>query len=756
MATATEGEFLTVSRASVNGHFEREDWTFFRSIRTISQYSGVAPELLRRLVAKELADNALDAAGSCRVGTLPGGVFYVEDDGPGIGGGPEEVARIFSFRRPMVSSKLIRLPTRGAQGMGLRVVAGAVFASRGSLRVITRGQALDLVPQEAGNTVVEKVKECQGHRGTRIEVRLGDGAPQDSHCLEWAGWAIKAAGPGPVYVGKASPWWYDSDAAFELFKAAGQRTVAEVMREFEGNGHLKIPKPLFGRVASSLAHEDVEHLLDLAREHCEQLKPERLALLGKGLDGHHAKEHGVLDLKPGRGTLHARLPYTAEAWVKPSGYDCITVLVNRSPVTREMTTQRDQERAHVGIFGCNLSHGFKVGQKAVDIVINVQIPYMPIVSTGKEPDLKRFLDSILQVIERAAEKCQRANPSKKHRSRILPSLKRGRPSDADKEQYARDLRAFADLLKEIDSTVDFRVSSRGWCYVLENRGDVTKGEFDRVQDLINECRKAGDLPIDFTVEDEARAAACVEELHSVGPKQYAADQIGTAVKGWESYTPISFWAYQPIFIQMVVEKIDLKQLFLPVCAKYHIPLLNSRGWSDLNMRAGLMRRFREHEIKGRRPVLLVCGDHDPVGLQIPNKLPEHLGELSRAVGWSPENLIIDRFGLNADFIKEHNLTWIDKLITGSGKDLGDPEHRQHNAESVQEYIRMYGKRKVEANALVVRPEAGRRLCQAAIEKYLDLDAIAAYEAALAEQRQKVREATPSALSLALKELRAGQ
>ena len=38
----------------------------------------------------------------------------------------------------MVSTKLLRLPSRGALGNGLRVVAGAVLASEGSLVVMAR------------------------------------------------------------------------------------------------------------------------------------------------------------------------------------------------------------------------------------------------------------------------------------------------------------------------------------------------------------------------------------------------------------------------------------------------------------------------------------------------------------------------------------------------------------------------------------------------------------------------------------------
>ncbi len=115
-------------RVTTNGvaddKYVREDWTLFRSVPTISQLSGVPPERLRRLVAKELTDNALDASGNCRVGELEDGGFFVEDDGPGIDGEPEDVARLFSFRRPLISSKVKRLPTRGALGNGHRLSPG--------------------------------------------------------------------------------------------------------------------------------------------------------------------------------------------------------------------------------------------------------------------------------------------------------------------------------------------------------------------------------------------------------------------------------------------------------------------------------------------------------------------------------------------------------------------------------------------------------------------------------------------------------
>ncbi len=152
----------------------------------------------------------------------------------------------------------------------------------------------------------------------------------------------------------------------------------------------------------------------------------------------------------------------------------------------------------------------------------------------------------------------------------------------------------------------------------------------------------------------------------------------------------------------------------------------------------MMRRFAGWEAKGKKCVLLYCGDHDPGGLQISGKLRKNLGDLAGAIGWNPDNLIIDRFGLNHDFISDHDLTWIDILETSSGKHLDDPRHTDHKKAYVQDYLTKFGARKVEANALVVRSEAGRELCRQAILKYIDDDAPGVYEAKLAPRRDEVR------------------
>jgi hypothetical protein len=103
--------------------------------------------------------------------------------------------------------------------------------------------------------------------------------------------------------------------------------------------------------------------------------------------------------------------------------------------------------------------------------------------------------------------------------------------------------------------------------------------------------------------------------------------------------------------------------------------------------------------------------------------------------------VIDRFGLNADFIEANGLTWIDNLETANGKyPLDDPRHADHQKTYVQEYLKRFGARKVEANALVVRPAESRELCRQAILSYLPEDAPRRYGERLFAVRQEVRAA----------------
>lgn len=311
------------------------------------------------------------------------------------------------------------------------------------------------------------------------------------------------------------------------------------------------------------------------------------------------------------------------------------------------------------------------------------------------------------------------------------------------------IEAFAREILAIQDQIPFKLSARGWCYQLETVGLVTKADFDTIERRINTCRAKGLLSFDFVAEEDARKFYGIEVPETQSPLDFMGSILEYAMSCENSYTP-DWWDGEDYYIQMLVEKIDLKTLFEPVCSEYHIPIATSKGWSSVLQRAEYARRFQEAEARGLMAVLLYCGDHDPDGLRISEFLRNNLEDLADGQwsdgtpGYDPALLLITRFGLNADFIEDHHLTWIDNLITGSKKDLADPSHPNHFLPYMQSYLREVGVRKCEANALVVIPDAASDLCRDAIEVYLGHDAISRFQArrqAICDRFKDVRDRT---------------
>ena len=321
--------------------------------------------------------------------------------------------------------------------------------------------------------------------------------------------------------------------------------------------------------------------------------------------------------------------------------------------------------------------------------------------------------------------------------------------DLTKNATRKRLEEFAKELKEISEQIGFKISARGWCYQLEGYGLITKAEFDKVENIINRCRKKGILPLDFTADEEGRKFSGVEIPDDDTPIEDLRYWVQNALTTEERYKA-DWWEGEEYYIQMVVEKIDLKTLFEPVCKKYKIPIATSKGWSSMLQRAVYSRRFKEAEERGLKPLLLYCGDHDPDGLRISDFLRKNLADLkdieweNGKKGYDPEGLEIVRFGLNYDFIELHKLSWINNLITGSKKNLASPSHKNHKMPYVQDYIKEFGVRKCEANAIVIIPKIARKFVDDTIKSYLGKDAeerFLAKRQAIRDEVQEFREKT---------------
>jgi len=297
--------------------------------------------------------------------------------------------------------------------------------------------------------------------------------------------------------------------------------------------------------------------------------------------------------------------------------------------------------------------------------------------------------------------------------------------------YREKLKTFAQEIKAINAkkTRQMKYSSRGWCYILEGLRLIGKGEFKKTQSAMNDCRKLGFLPIAFVAQDQdlTRRFAGIHEAAD------PADQIKKLKKGIEemlknlpSYTT-DYWQDEEYYLMMCVEKGDIRNLFKPICNEYHIPIVSSKGWYPILLRAHIAVLSMKAEKRNLTPVVLLFYDHDPAGIKITKSFRKGLRDISGGTGWHPWKLEIYRFGLNAVDVDRYGLMWIDNLLTGSGKESKD-----------REYIRKYGRRKCESNALFRNDEtleAGERICRDAIEKYYGKDALERFK----EKEKKAKE-----------------
>jgi hypothetical protein len=267
---------------------ERADWTLFRTLEGLQQKAGVPAHQLRRLVLKELADNALDTGGPIRYGFVEDqpGCYFIEDDGPGLDGNPLDIAALFSISRPLRSSKLLRVTQRGQLGNGLRVVAGAVLASEGTLAVITRNRRITLGPEANGSTSVVKVTKTDKEVGTRVEISFGPALLNDHNPFAWVQLALDVAGEGESYLGRSSPFWYDVAQFHELLLACGDQPVRSLISQLDGcaggkAGDIVAAAALDRARCYDISPQQATTLLMEARRSARPVSSDRLGFVGR-------------------------------------------------------------------------------------------------------------------------------------------------------------------------------------------------------------------------------------------------------------------------------------------------------------------------------------------------------------------------------------------------------------------------------------------------------------------------------------------
>jgi len=323
-------------------------------------------------------------------------------------------------------------------------------------------------------------------------------------------------------------------------------------------------------------------------------------------------------------------------------------------------------------------------------------------------------------------------------NQFLKPFKRGKASTD--ESVREILQPLVDVILTEHDKLSFSPTARGWAYILEGLGVCSKGDFENVGARITRARKMGMLPLNITAEDETRSTNGGSWITRDLPTMIRDEITGIA----DFYSSCVIEEFTGIHLELVVEKLDLVGMLQNITRRYRIPVTCSRGWSDLHLRAEMIRRCTKYKMP---TVILMFGDHDPGGLSITESFKDNLAELLPALGMDClPDMTFDRVGLNADDIDRLGLTWIDGLETSGGVDLASPKHKQHSSKPVQDYLSRFGARKCEANALLRNPDAAEAIMQKAIDRYVNPHYLMAYEEAREDDRQTAHQAITKALA----------
>jgi len=387
--------------------FIQPDWQLFTNLNTLPQQAGVNKHLLPKLAAKELTDNALDTNEKVDISHFIDDdlrdIFTVKNYGEGFIATSEEIAKFFSIRRPLTSSKRWRMPSRGALGNGLRVVVGTIYCLKGELFITTHGKKWQLIPQDNGFTEIKFI-ENQISEGTTIQMIIPEN-PFAQQTPEWAELALKV-NQGKNYLGKAQANWYDSDSFYNLLMTVPKETNWNFFLQYFENTSAKKAQELANIFLENqeINRENTENLLGTLREKSKIFNLKKLGEVSelKDFDTYH-KKYFEFEIKASKGKLNAQIPSVIEVFIRKNEYSNQTqFFVNKSPIISEINLSIYGKQAT--IFGSGLNHSFEIKQKInenIEVWLSIITPYMPIISNGKAPDFSLMNEFIIETLQTA-------------------------------------------------------------------------------------------------------------------------------------------------------------------------------------------------------------------------------------------------------------------------------------------------------------------------------------------------------------------
>jgi hypothetical protein len=670
----------------------RKPWAAYRSPDTISQETGLPPALMLRSDLKELTDNGLDwcdrhkVYGLVTVTQHSSHTFTVANRGPGWQKTPKQLARLFSLaRNESISSKYWRMPTRGAAGKGLMGVVGSVASGNGRITIDACNQRVVLRPRIDSTTSIEEISAIDCPEGTSITIEVDRAYPTDAHALSWANMAIALAqNGGPPFTGRPSPhWFYFDPFSLLLSDVAPTMTLPQFAAHFDGCSSSAVRKKITGlfgpnRLCRDLNREEAAQLLELVHSATRPIQPQRLGPLGREAwphysDGYDCKSATFIT---GSRQSSATIPFLAECWVKArygNGQNdprIVALTINRTGAIIRSACHRTRGRDVVlNLSNCEIDLSLPRGIH-IEFCLNITSPLIPIVSTGKAPDLHYFKLEIKKVIEAAVARASRHLRSQSNTAKNKDQDSNHAPKEAgplrriledaalesgcsikelivlskerdpyflDTEKGHRNARWFAEMVQRFLGP-EGTIHLRGLHYPISSSADVLLpdgkpyvNDNEKWEWLTEKASKAarwlGYVPFTRIVDERnAPPELYLPPYLKVEAKQHDGDQI--EIPSLEEALPQLSSNHWPVVqayrIILLGEKTSLKKVLLPIAEMVGGELLLPTGEASDTMIAELAARC---SLDSRPSVVLYFSDFDPSGYQMPVSVARKLQAL---------------------------------------------------------------------------------------------------------------------------------
>jgi hypothetical protein len=360
---------------------EQQDWMRFLTSDGLAEKAGCTSNDFAKMVVKELADNAADMGGFG---------FNIDEEhqtitmwNSGDGLSEEQVHTLFNIKRPLTSTKHWRRGNRGALGNGLRAALAGCRICRIALTVISQGKQHEIELQDNGDVVITSTDHAGAEHSTVILLGFPVDVPFFSYKYRAYMDVQKVTQGQTVTDGKPMISWFKAEDINIMVQSLGDVSLGVFTEQFNVSGDLRDLD-----LSNSVQSVPTEEIMALLKANQGKTK---INAIGKDtFAGDYKKVEGI------HRDGDADIPFIIEAWAtavdaeKNNGDHTIEVITNRSLTLSRATLEVKSGRAAISSGGWVMRHRGK-GQcsqtKAYSVILAVSSPYIPIVSSGKEPNL---------------------------------------------------------------------------------------------------------------------------------------------------------------------------------------------------------------------------------------------------------------------------------------------------------------------------------------------------------------------------------